>query len=256
MNEVSRLIDEFFGNGQGKIMFFGEQENSLHEVLPFFQKLEDFERPDAFSVIEDTALIVEHFEFDSTNANKKGSSNRAEQARVERDFEKEVNAVQFNPGDTFRRHDVLSVHHSSENYIKNALAAFNKHYEKIESYKQNLLEKGKITETTRTKVMFWIEDTTLLGNVFLSKPATYNTQPQTLVLLHCDKFLDVLEECEKLDYILCFSHYGMQKFCWFLDMKNICDYRENQVKISDVTILDFQPKTTGFVIALNGGVNK
>lgn len=252
MKEVIRVTKEFFNENHGKIQIFESQEDSIRELFPFLEQMEDFDKPDAFSVIGNKALIIEHFEFDSTHSNSKGSSNRIEQARVEREFTEEINKKELQPGETFMRHDVLPVHHSIENYIKNAVEAFNNHYEKIESYICNLMKEGKITRATDVKVMFWIEDTTFMGNFFRIKSPTYDTPRQELVLLYCDKFLDVLETCEKLDYILCFSHYGPDKFCCFLDMNHINDYREIQVRTEDIEIIDFEPHVISAAFAFDG----
>lgn len=247
MSEVSRICEEYLNDNPTKVMCYGNQEKSLSELNPFLQELVEFERPDAFSKIGEDVLIVEHFEFDSTNTNKKGSLDRIEQARIERDFEKDLNKLHLQSGETFHKHDTVNVTHSSENYIKNALNAFRNHYEKIESYKQNLSNEGIITNSTNIKTMFWIEDTTLLGNAFIPEPQNYNSIVQPLILLHCDKFLEALKDCKKLDYIFCFSHYGMQKFCWFLDLNYLNDYISKQIKIDNVKIIDFKPHTTGYV---------
>lgn len=251
MDEVSGVIEKYFSDNENRVQFEGNQRESIEMLIPFIQKLKKFDRPDAYSIINDTALIIEHFEFDSTYSNKKGSRNRQELARVERDFEEKFSKCKINSGETFKMHDEIFVTHTTENYLNNAMRVFSHHYKKIDEYKTNLFKNGKINDITTIKTMFWIEDTTLLGNVFLPQDKGYNVSVKPLVLLYCDKFLDKLSDCNNLDYILCFSHYGNEKFIWFLDLDFITAYKGKQIITSEIKIIDFSPHTTGFVTVLN-----
>ena len=250
MNEVYRVIEEYFSNGSNNVRFEGNQKKSLESLIPFIQNLISYDRPDAYSIIDQTALIVEHFEFDSTFSNKKGSKNRQELARVERNFETKLSKISFQSKKTFKAHDELNVTHLTENYIKNAITVFKNHYKKIDKYKTNLFRKEKNNVIKNIKTMFWIEDSTLLGNVFISNNE-HDVNLKPLVLLYCDKFLDELSNCKNLDYILCFSHYGNKQFIYFLDLNFISAYREKQINTSEIEIIDFSPHTTGFVMVLN-----
>ena len=251
MNEVFRLIEEYFSDAENILQFEGNQKKSIESVIPFIQKLKNYDRPDAYSIIDDTALIIEHFEFDSTYSNKKGSKNRQELARIERDFEEKIYKCKMNSGETIMIHDEIFVTHTIENYINNVIRIFNNHYKKIDEYKTNLLKKEKIKDIKSIKTMFWIEDTTILGNVFLPQSKGYNVNIKPLILLYCDKFIDRLTNCNNLDYIMCFSHYGNNKFIWFLDLDFIDAYKERQVITSKIKLIDFSPHTTGFVTVLN-----
>lgn len=248
--EIIKIVKEFFSTNENKVMYYGEQKESLYSLYFLLKAINVNDNPDAYAIIDNKALIIEHFEFDSTYTNKKGSTNRKELARIHREFEEELQKTELKNGETFHKHDTINAIHSMENYINNALKGLKNHYDKIDNYKQNLLDEGIININTNIKTMFWIEDTTLLGNAFKSKDN--NTEP--LIILHCDKFLEELKKCDKLDYIFCFSKYGNEKYCWFLDLDYIQNYISEQIKVSETEIIDFKPHTTGFMTVFDGEV--
>ncbi len=241
MSEVSSIYQKYFNDKSYIINFYGNQENSIMNLIPFLQSINEFEAPDAFSVIDDKALIIEHFEFDSSYSGKKGSLSKSEKVNIERNFIKEVKKANLKIGETFKKCAILKTSRSVENYIKNVLNNFNNHYQKIDKYKSNLLEQGKIKKSTQVKTMFWIEDTSILGNFFESDDTNFNTEVVPLIPLHCDKFLDRLKECDKLDYIFCFSCYRMQKYIWFLDLNYINEQIKNQLIVSDIELFNSKP---------------
>lgn len=143
MNEVARVIEEYFSDVENIVRFEGNQKKSIERVISFIQKLKNYDRPDAYSIIDDTALIIEHFEFDGTYSNKKGSENRQELARVERNFEEKISKCKMNSGETIMIHDEMFVTHTTENYINNAMRVFDNHYKKLMSIKLICSKKEK-----------------------------------------------------------------------------------------------------------------
>lgn len=248
MSEVYKVVKEFFSENENKVRCYDKHNESINYLIPFLKNINLHDKPDAYTVIGNSALIIEHFEFDSTyTTDRKGSKNRKELARINREFEKDIQNIDLKSGDTFCKHDTVNTDCTIDNYINNALKGLKKHYAKIDSYKQNLLDKSIINNQTDVKTMFWIEDTTFLGNTFKYK----DNDNEPLILLHCDRFLDELSNCNKLDYIFCFSHHQNQKYIWFLDLNFISTYRENQIKISEIEINDFPIFANSFVTALN-----
>ncbi|MBS6686173.1 hypothetical protein [Thomasclavelia spiroformis] len=245
------MIEEYFSDVENIVRFEGNQKKSIESVISFIQKLKNYDRPDAYSIIDDTALIIEHFEFDSTYSNKKGSENRQELARVERNFEEKISKCKMNNGETMMIHDEMFVTHTTENYINNAMRVFDNHYKKIDEYKTNLFKKGEVKDIKTIKTMFWIEDTTIFGNIFMTKDKGYNESVKPLILLYCDEFLNKLSNCNNLNYIFFFSHYGNEKNIWFLDLDFIDAYKGKQIITSEIEIIDFSSHTTGFVTVLS-----
>lgn len=247
MCEVKKVIEKFLSDEENSIRFEGNQKSSILNIENFLRVLNLYEKPDAYSIIDENVLIIEHFEFDSTFTNKKGSHNRKEQARIEREFENKLVNQQLKSGKTYIYTDKIKVNSTSKNYIKNVLGVFKSHYEKIDSYKENLLKNNIIKKSMNVKTMFWIEDTSILGNFYLKDLLNYDINITPIILLYCDEFLEELKKCNNLDYVMFFGNCGSEKMCWFLDLNYIEDYIQNQIKISEIEIIDFTPNVTEFV---------
>lgn len=102
----------------------------LDKIEPFMRVILEWDKPDGFSKLGDEVFIFEHFEFDSsTKSIKKGSLNRQEIARVNRESSK------MPPVDGAIMSDCICCEYNMKQYVDNAINVFNDHYEKITSYK-------------------------------------------------------------------------------------------------------------------------
>lgn len=236
-DDLRKLIGRFFTDDGFQVMSLGA-ENNFDEIDPYINNFYTFDRPDGFSKINNTILIMEHFEFDSACNIYKGSENRKELARISREAQEK-----FSNGNNSSR-DVIKCTYSIQNYIKNVTKEFMKHYHKIPSYKEHLKLENIINNDTEIKVMFLIEDTTTLPNL-----DNKNGNPITLV--KCDKFLDLFEKHKEVDYILCFSEYNQQKITYFLSQSSIEDYRKNEIKVNEIEIIDWEPQVNAYNFEIN-----
>ena len=147
----------------------------------------NYERPDILSIYDNKIVAIEHFEFDSSTAkNKKGSQNRIEIARVQREN---------------NSHDKINCNYTTDNYIRNAIKNFENHYNRIEHYIENLKKEKVIKPHMEIKNLFLIEDATILGNIDINTKRSFS-------ILHCDMFLNKLKNANKIDYILAFNSFG------------------------------------------------
>ena len=91
-NELEHIIKKHFYNNQNGIHFDNSDEiskNSITFIATFLNKLIQYDRPDLYAKIGNELLFIEHFEFDASAWNKKGSLERREIHRVnerEKDF--------------------------------------------------------------------------------------------------------------------------------------------------------------------------
>jgi hypothetical protein len=96
MNELNNLLSNYFLEVTD--IFFDEDDilsvstyGYLHRN--FFSRMESFEKPDIYAKKDNALLIIEHFEFDSSNKSKKGSQERINNFRFNNDFEKAMNSA-------------------------------------------------------------------------------------------------------------------------------------------------------------------
>lgn len=230
--DLKKLLERFFGENGFQVMYLGE-ECEFDLIAPYMKNFYIFDCPDGFSKIDNNIIIMEHFEFDSACNVYKGSENRKEIARINRESKDN-----FIKGKTSSRH-VINCNYNIFNYIENVTREFEKHYEKIAKYKTNLKLENLINDDTNIKVMFLIEDTTILPNLD-------NKTGSPIILVKCDKFLDLFEANKEVDYVLCFSEYNKEKFIWLLSRSNIEYYRKNELKLDEIEIIDWEPQVNAF----------
>lgn len=252
-NDLIKLISKF---NEARVNFCNNSAEYKNEVASLIKKMEQFEKPspDGYSKIGNKVLIIEHFEFDSAQTiykknESKGSENRKELGRIEKEVKQSLLE-----GNVFSK-NAINCKYNIKQYIKNAISGFKNHYAKIPSYKKHLRAEKIINDDTETKVMFLIEDTTPLINLDCK-----NMEP--IILVKCDKFLDVFEKHKHVDYILCFSEYNKQddifsdykteKKIFFLSQLSIQDYRNSELKVNEIEIMDWgNPQVSSFIYEIS-----
>lgn len=170
--------------------------NGYEPLLANLGRVTPHERPDGYLAAGDTVYIVEHFEFDSSDASRKGSVSRKELTRTKRGFEA------YPVGSPAPFQDELDIAPSIGCYLENASANLRNHYGKLDDYKKRLREHGVINDDTTVRCGFFIEDVTVLGNYYVD-----DRGQQPLRLTDCQQFLDLFEECAGLDFCLCASRH-------------------------------------------------
>jgi len=258
---IVQTISTWLSKTKFEIEFYGSSEINQKCIVDCLSVLKDFETPDGYSVIDDTIYILEHFEFDSTVATKsKGSKTRRETDRIGKDFGK-TNPSSANKSVLVK--ESYNINHSASNYIKNFLINANKHYTRIDSYIKNLDEQKKMGNIKNIKTGFFIEDKTILGNVYCERVKVENLKvkniPETkiapTILCFTKQFLDWFTEKKKLDFCLCASNYGDKHFLWFINRESINEYRKHEVNMESIEIIDFKPQVVGIKTLLESKDN-
>ena len=107
-------------------------------------------------MINDRVIIIEHFEYDATKWNKKGSETRRGDFRINKEFKDLDNQTHGKK----LIHKQMNVTHSTENLRDNFVKVFTEHNSKISQYKKQLINDGIIKNNSDVVVMFCCEDKT------------------------------------------------------------------------------------------------
>ncbi|MDP4152868.1 MAG: hypothetical protein Q8865_05420 [Bacillota bacterium] len=207
-----------------KIYYQEKDENSMSEFAKFYSKLEKYDCPDYYSIIKNDVLIFEHFEFDSSNHKRKGSTYRKKLASIEAD--KDLGVKHFELPSTL----------TSKNYVNNLTRSFEEHYKKIELYKKNIAKIAKSDGDINFKVCFFIQDVTPLGNY-----SNDNNKP--LTIFDCKQFLDLFENSPDLDWVLFYNkEIGYEEITWFLSRDSLSEYRKNELDFNKVHFINRSPQ--------------
>lgn len=243
-NELLNIINRYFIKEENNVYFIHDDttsEKSLKELIPFFQKLIQSESPDIYAVHNNTVLLIEHFEFDSSKSNKKGSLYKRENARIDRKFDN-IKLIDTNP--EILIHDVIHGEPSFKNLKNNLLKTFDNHYIKIPDYINNLINIGILDDNKSLKTAFFIEDTSPLGNIYIDN----HGNPQHLNIFHADFFVEKLLCLDnQLDCIFYGFYYGSEYYLWFLDLKSLKNILDNIELIDGSGFCTLTPHSLGFV---------
>lgn len=239
-NELQRIMYQYFQEEYTTICFYGD-ESRIQEIMHYFDRIIQYDKPDAYSIVDGKLFMLECFEFDSSNRSSNGSKQKREEANDDRLFQR----IEPSEEGTFFR-NVLSTDYTIDNYRKNATSTFLTHYNRIDTYKKHLIDDGIIKPETDSIMAFFIEDTTLLGNIYEVDSWEKPTHP--LFLPCCDFFLDLFEHSPNLDCVFCGSWACGSHHLWFIDRTMIANFRDNQIHTEDLTLCDFTPHSVGYKI--------
>lgn len=246
-NEAYQTLLHIFSNESGKNMHFHGSGSGAYKLAEFIQHGEIHlgDAPDMLITKDNCAIIIEHFEFDSYHVARKGGS--PSKREIER-IRKKEDALQATEEGAFI-HDEIKAQNSYEDYLKNVIKGFNKHYSHVHMYKENLKEYGLISESTQVSTVFLIEDTTPLGALAIERSG-FDAKMCPITLAHCKEFLDLLQESPEIDGVLACSTGSNNCFLWFIDCAEIKAYYEHVEDYGNMEFLDFTPQVMGYKILI------
>ncbi len=199
-----------------------EDEDFLTSLVPLFSEIKPTnKRPDAIAENESTLLLLEHFQFDNSRLNKKGSLQNQTTAKTDRELNNLLNGKEF-----------AIVNESVEKcglyYIGNFRKQFDSHVKNINSYK---LEKQKESKKRYNKCLmgFIIEDSSPLGSIY------FDGGLKCVDLVYSKEFLDVFEQTPQLDFVV-FAMTGNEdnRILSFISQNTISLHREKQITVSNI----------------------
>lgn len=231
-NEVMETLTHYLSEKSKEIHFIGDSD----AVELFVETLKngvviESDAPDAVVFNNNTAIIIEHFEVDSSKSNRRGSSSKREEKRIEKEGTKALNnnkKVYF---------DRINAEISYENYLKNVFDNFLNHYKKINVYKENVVSRNLIKKDINLKTMFLIDDVSPMGTFGFND----NSSVEPIFLARSPEFLEFLKDKQNLDYILCCSSTWNYKYVWFIDVFQLDLYKKSQLDYKNLQMPDRGP---------------
>ena len=135
-------------------------EDYLRALIPFFSSIKPTRtRPDALAIIDSTALLLEHFQFDNSKINRKGSMQNQVAAETDRKINEKLSN---NPNNCYVLENE-EVEKSGIFYVRNFQKQFSAHAKKIEEYITEV-EKESKQVIKKHIIGFVIEDASPLGS--------------------------------------------------------------------------------------------
>lgn len=229
-NDYYNLCRCVFDNDPQGIHYITKDIVFLNEIKRFFPGLvPGTPRPDAVSVIDDSALLMEHFQFDNSKKTKNGSKQNCAAAISGKRLEEKLSRQSFAMVE--ERVEKCGLFYA-ENFRKN----FHKHAKNVDAYRI-AAEQTYGHQFKKCYQGFVIEDASPLGSVFYD-----NNKPKVVNLLETKEFLDCFEMTPNLDFVI-FAYTGgdvANHFTSFISRETIDDYRANQFTVSNIKKFFFE----------------
>lgn len=235
MKEVEKFINKYFSGDNIDLISAGKEAEDFSKFMDMFFKSKLFDCPDLYNYDGEKVYIFEHFEFDGTVKNRKGSSGRKELSRIESDFSSfsEKNKLYT---------DKINATNTSKSYIQSLFKTFNSHYLKINSYKERIKEELGLKKDLEFIITFLIEDNSIFG----SHRLVANRKKDYVMPCYCEEFLNLFEKSIKLDYVICTNFFQRNKIRFILSRNNIKFYKENSYSIESIEFISYEQKFLGY----------
>lgn len=235
-NEIEQFIDKYLthpsssdtGKNISRTAF--PEEFDENEIFSFLQNRQSFEEPDGFSLIGNTVMIFEHFEFDASKNTKKGSNLRMKLSENRKSAKKYFDKSEAKPlsllnnGNYFYKvnHSYIKSNASKEDYINNLIKQFTSHCDKRKNYETRI--KNELQNYNLIfKECFFIEDKTIFSYY------AHSRTPFNICLTN--EFISIWKEHPEVDYII----LGIENTCYLLS--NLLLQKLNFESIFDIEII-------------------
>lgn len=231
MQKYNRDFDSILkclSNNSNGITCMREDEKFLKSLVSLFSAIKPTnKRPDAIAENGTTLLLLEHFQFDNSRLNKKGSLQNQTAAKTDRELNNLLTDKEF-----------AIVNESVEKcglyYIENFQKQFDSHVKNIDSYKLEIQEESK-KKYDKYLMGFIIEDSSPLGSVY------FDGGLKCVDLVYSKEFLDVFEQTPQLDFVV-FAMTGNEdnRILSFISKNTISLHRKRQITVSSISKFLFE----------------
>jgi hypothetical protein len=231
------LLNKYLENGA---RYHNELDKEfLEELSVSYHEIIEFERPDLLIHLNEKLLAIEHFEFDASSKNRKGSNDKREFSERNREFDRLISETTEFP---LIQNQAVNCEYSYSNYIKNFKETFSKHLSNITDYKNNIIESGLANKEEEILICFFIEDTTPLG--------TYRLIDGDLIscnLFFLREYVEIISNSREIDFVL-FGHYDNQIEFMSNTEKTLKVLNENRIDDLQEYFFCFEPQESRFCI--------
>ncbi|MDY0278887.1 MAG: hypothetical protein RBQ97_12465 [Acholeplasma sp.] len=241
MIEVNRFINIL--NSVEGVYCIGDKSTEIFDLLFTNKDINayQFERPDILIPRPDRTILLERFQFDGSESVNRSSSQKMEQAEVDRQFEKSMNESEI---------DVVKIkEHKYKNksslrdYESNLNRIFDKHASKYKSYIQNY--QNSMNELLKHNIYhqnfdfgFIIEDASLLPNIMMT---TKDYIKYLLTPFHFDSFKEKLKNNKNIMHLFFITSDGAGKYVvYYFYNHDIDDLADFKIDVQD-HLIDFTP---------------
>ena len=220
-------------SGEG-ILHFGESKE-IQRLVWFLSngKIESYELPDAYVMVGNQILIIEHFAIDGFETYPDGGSKlQHQEALTDRKF-RDMPITETGVHMTTQ----IGVANSYAGFIKNCKDKFEHHYSHISCYKEHLLADGIANENTEFTVCFLMDEVSPMGTL------THDGEKlQPVCLAQSKEFLEFFLTKPEVDWIISavVRLPGSGYYPYFFSrqdtnacLKNILDYTNYQFLSSE-----------------------
>ncbi|MFA6618578.1 MAG: hypothetical protein WCT23_05890 [Candidatus Neomarinimicrobiota bacterium] len=235
-NELEHIIKKHFSENQNEVNFDPSDEiskDTLSVICDFLKILKPYDRPDMYANIDNDLLFIEHFEFDASAWNRKGSLEKKEIYRIdEREkefFDNKQESCSFS--------DHINNKASLKNLIQNINDVFINHIKKIPDYIEHLKIDKLIDPKTKVRKCFFIESSSPF-------PCYINTENGSKIfnLFYADFFIQILKIYKnEIDYLF-YSYAGNKEdILYFMDIRALSIYEDKCLKIDEKSFIPIDP---------------
>ena len=230
--EFKKCLEKYI-NESAKIICLDSINDFEIEFLENINKIIIRDNPDGYLKIGNKIFIIEHFEYDATKNNKKGSETRREESRINK---------KFNIIDSTQKieyfNETMNISHTTEQLRDNFIKVFNQHNYKIPQYRQKLVDEGIISENNEIIYVFCCEDKTTFGCLCYDDA------------IHCFNILNITECLEvilksNINYILLCNSYPNEQVIYFYPVLNEIKNKVPNQFANQIKFVDFKPIVRG-----------
>ncbi len=205
-------------------------------------KVVPFESPDLVVLKGQSCFIVEHFCFDAYPCtSRKGSKLNFELAQASK-------SLYLSETESSKPEYCLNETPSYFWYVQNAKEHFLKHYSKIAMYKENVVKARLASSFADIKVVFLIEDSTVLGCVCYDKG-----HPFPVLLACCKEFLSLLKDKDDVDYVVACSKVCGIKHKWLIVRECLDVYIGDAIDYAKMEFCKWDVRIASFAVNMAWG---
>ena len=213
MNELEKIKKRFCVKN-AMIILNIKNKVIIEKIKKLINKMQKYEKPDIIIEYEDKIIGIEHFEFDSSINNKKGSEFRIEESRINKSIADKIDVFK---NENHKNYNVISTNNSLNNYNNNFIKNYKIHYKKVKDYISRI-EKKFNKSKDNIEIILFAEDVNIFGNIYRDEKNIINP----LYPFYSSDVIELLKNSNDIKYLI----IGME----FLD-KKIIYILENEIEI-------------------------